>query len=278
MCSSDLTAELGIDVTALSGSGPGGRIVERDVRAAADRVEVAPAISGPTGEPPPEPLSRIRQVIAARLTESVTTIPQFSVTVPVDVTALVALRAELRRAGSPVTVTDLVAHAVAQSLVELPLVNARTDGRLLWRRERVHLGIAVAIPGGLVVPVIRDADRRSPAALHEDATRLIADARAGTLPPDARSGSTFTISNLGMMGVESFTAIVNPGESAILAVGSIGPEVVALGEGMAVRQRMRITLSADHRLVDGELGARFINAVRRRLEDEAGWRRILTEG
>lgn len=289
-----VVAELGIDPSRLTGSGPGGRIVERDVRAAAGGVapsgpsSVAPSgpssaaasATAPAGEaePAPEPMSRMRQVIAARLTESVTTIPQFSVTVPVDMTALVALRTELRREGSPVTVTDLVAHAVAQTLVELPTLNARTDGRLVWRRDRVHLGIAVAVPGGLVVPVIRDAHLRSPAELHDEAARLIAGARAGALRPDELTGSTCTISNLGMLGVESFTAIVNPGEAAILAVGSIAPEVVALGEGMAVRQRMRITLTADHRLVDGELGARFVNAIRRRLEDDAGWRRILPAG
>lgn len=281
-----VAAELGIDPTRLTGSGPGGRIVERDVRAAAGGVapsgpsSAAASATAPAGEaePAPEPMSRMRQVIAARLTESVTTIPQFSVTVPVDMTALVALRTELRRDGSPVTVTDLVAHAVAQTLVELPTLNARTDGRLVWRRDRVHLGIAVAVPGGLVVPVIRDAHLRSPAELHDEAARLIAGARAGALRPDELTGSTCTISNLGMLGVESFTAIVNPGEAAILAVGSIAPEVVALGEGMAVRQRMRITLTADHRLVDGELGARFVNAIRRRLEDDAGWRRILPAG
>jgi len=234
-----------------------------------------PQVSGAEGDGAPEPLTRLRQVIAARLTESVTTIPHFSVTVAVDMTRLVALRADLRRDGSAITLTDIIHHATAQTLVEFPLVNARTDGRLLWRRERVHLGIAVSIPGGLVVPVIRDADRRSLADLHESASSLVTGARAGRLAPDELSGSTFTISNMGMFAVEQFSAIINPGESGILAVSSILPTAVAIGDGLAVRQVMRLTLSADHRLVDGELGARFLNALRRRLEDGEGYRREL---
>jgi pyruvate dehydrogenase E2 component (dihydrolipoamide acetyltransferase) len=237
-------------------------------------VSVGVAAASPD-EPPPTQLSRLRQIIAARLTESVTTIPQFSVTVAIDMTALVALRADLRRAGSPVTLTDFVHAATAQTLVEFPMVNSRTDGRQLWTRERVHLGIAVSVPGGLVVPVIRDADRRSLSELHDRAVALVEGARVGKLGPDDLSGSTFTVSNMGMFGVEQFTAIVNPGESGILAVSSVKPEAVAIGEGLAVRQVMRLTLTADHRLVDGELGARFVNALRRRLEDAGAFRDAL---
>jgi pyruvate dehydrogenase E2 component (dihydrolipoamide acetyltransferase) len=294
---SRLAAELGIDPRSVTGTGPGGRIVERDIQSAvaarsasvpapasAPAQAPAPAVASGTpvpsdpDAPAPEPLSRLRQVIAQRLTESVTTIPQFTVTVAVDMTGLVALRADLRRDGSPISLTDIIHAAVAQTLVEFPLVNARTDGRQLWRRERVHLGIAVSVPGGLVVPVIRDADRRSLTELHDTAARLVEDARAGRLGPDLLSGSTFTISNMGMFGVEQFTAIVNPGESGILAVSSILPTPVAVGDGLAVRQVMRLTLTADHRLVDGELGARFVNAVRRRLEDVSDWRNAAVAG
>jgi pyruvate dehydrogenase E2 component (dihydrolipoamide acetyltransferase) len=212
-------------------------------------------------------MTRLRQVIARRLTESVTTIPHFSVTVAVDMTGLVALRAELRSQGSPITLTDFVHAATAQSLVEFPLVNARTDGQSVWLRESVHLGIAVSVPGGLLVPVVRDAQALDIGALHDRSAALIEGARAGKLGPDDLSGSTFTVSNMGMFGVEQFTAIINPGESGILAVSSVQPQAVALGDGLAVRQVMRLTLSADHRIVDGELGARFLNAVRRRLQD-----------
>jgi pyruvate dehydrogenase E2 component (dihydrolipoamide acetyltransferase) len=281
---SRLAAELRVEPRSVPGTGPGGRIVERDVRAAAERAGRMPDAVTPAstqGDPVDgsgEPLSRLRQVIAARLTESVTTAPQFDVTVPVDMTGVVALRTELRRDGSAITITDLIHHAVAQALVELPLVNARTDGRTLWRRSTVHLGIAVSVPGGLVVPVIRDAANRSLADLHDAAASLIEAARGGRATPDMLSGSTFTVSNMGMFGVERFTAIINPGESGILAVSSVLPTAVAVGEGLAVRQIMRITLTADHRLIDGELAARFVQAIRRRLEDVEEWRRLARVG
>ena len=140
---------------------------------------------------------------------------------------------------------------------------------------RSHLGVAVALPAGLVVPVIRDADRLGLLELHDRAADRIAAARAGTLAVDDMSGSTFTVSNLGMFGVDAFSAIINPGESAILAVAGAIPTAVAFGDGIAVRTIMKLTLSADHRLVDGELGARFLNAIRRRLEDPAALRREL---
>jgi pyruvate dehydrogenase E2 component (dihydrolipoamide acetyltransferase) len=183
------------------------------------------------------------------------------------VTGLVALRTELRAEGSPITLTDFVHAATVQSLVEFPLVNARTDGVSVWTRESVHLGIAVSVPGGLLVPVLRDAQALGIGALHDRAVALVEAARAGRLGPDDLSGSTFTVSNMGMFGVDQFTAIINPGESGILAVSSVKPEAAAVADGLAVRQVMRLTLSADHRLVDGELAARFINAIRRRLQD-----------
>jgi pyruvate dehydrogenase E2 component (dihydrolipoamide acetyltransferase) len=302
---SRLAAELGIDPRSVTGTGPGGRIVERDVQAAASappapasvpaaapapleapiaRPAVAPA---PVAAPVPwvpadagegQPLSRLRQVIARRLTQSVQTIPHFSVTVAVDMTGLVGLRAELRATGSPITITDFVHEATAQTLVEFPLVNSLTDGTTFWMRERVHLGVAVSVPGGLLVPVIRDAQALGLADLHDRTVALVEGARAGKLGPDELSGSTFSVSNMGMFGVEQFTAIINPGESAILAVSSVQPTAVAVGDGLAVRHVMRLTLSADHRLVDGELGARFLNALRRRLQDTEAYRAAAATG
>lgn len=270
-----VASELGIDPRLVTGSGPSGRIVERDVRGAVP-VAAAPASSGPVAAAPaaaapdagePRPMGRLRQVIARRLTESATTIPHFSVTVAVDMTGLVALRSELRVQGSPVTLTDFIHAATVQALLEFPLLNARTDGRLVWERSSVHLGVAVSVPGGLLVPVVRDAQAFGLRALHDRTTALVEAARAGRLGPDDLEGSTFTVSNMGMFEVEGFTAIINPGESGILAVGSVTPDAVAVGDGLAVRQMMRLTLSADHRLIDGELGARFVNTIRRRLQD-----------
>ncbi len=294
---SRLAAEAGLDPRAIAATGPGGRIVERDVRSAvaaraggaaapapaavpastsapaAPSSRIAAALAPPLdGEDEPRPLSRVRRVIADRLTASWTSTPHFTVTVAVDVTAVLALRAELKAAGTNLTVTDFVLAATAQTLAEFPDVNSRTDGVSVWRRRRVHLGLAVSLPGGLVVPVIRDADRMAIGELHDTAVALAAKAREGTLPVDDMTGSTFTVSNLGMFGVEEFSAIINPGEAAILAVASAIPTAVAIGDGLAVRSIMRLTLSADHRQVDGELAARFLGAIRRRLEDAAAFR------
>jgi pyruvate dehydrogenase E2 component (dihydrolipoamide acetyltransferase) len=214
----------------------------------------------------------MRRVIADRLTQSWTSTPHFTVTVAVDVTGLLALRAELKAAGTNLTVTDFVLAATAQTLAEFPDVNSRTDGLSVWLRRRVHLGVAVALPGGLVVPVIRDADRLPIGELHDRTVALASAARGGSLALDDMTGSTFTVSNLGMFGVDEFSAIINPGEAAILAVSSAIPTAVAIGDGLAVRTIMKLTLSADHRLVDGEMGARFLGAIRRRLEDLAAFR------
>jgi pyruvate dehydrogenase E2 component (dihydrolipoamide acetyltransferase) len=287
---SRLAAGAGIDPRTITGTGPDGRIVERDVQAAigaaaasapatapmaAPRAAPGPSVAPPAvdGEEPPRPLTRMRRIIAERLTLSATTIPTFTVTAAVDVTGLLDLRRELKAAGVDLSVTDYVLSAVAQSLAEFPGVNARTDGVSVWPRRRVHLGLAVSLPAGLVVPVIRDADRLSVHGLHAAADRLATDAREGRLGPDELTGSTFTVSNLGMFGVDEFTAIINPGESGILAVGSTQPTPVAIHGGIAVRSVMKLTLTADHRMVDGELGARFLNAIRRRLEDHRALRR-----
>jgi pyruvate dehydrogenase E2 component (dihydrolipoyllysine-residue acetyltransferase) len=220
----------------------------------------------------------MRRIIAQRLTQSYTTTPHFTVTVSVDMTRVLALRVEARQAGISLSVTDFVVQAVAQSLRDMPEVNSRTDGTSVWLRRRVHLGLAVSVASGLVVPVIRDADRLSLRELHDRAAALAERARDGKLTPDDMAGGTFTVSNLGMFGVDEFSAIINPGEAAILAVSSVMPTPVATDTGVDVRQIMKLTLSSDHRLVDGELAARFVNAVRRRLQDEQSFRAELTNG
>ncbi|MCU0483326.1 MAG: 2-oxo acid dehydrogenase subunit E2, partial [Chloroflexi bacterium] len=242
---SRLAAEAGVDPRTVAGTGPEGRITERDVRAAIDAAAAgggragrapagraaapaagtapaagaapapAPIILAAEGEEEPRRMSRMRQVIAERLTASWTSTPHFTVTVAVDVSHLFSVRAERKAAGTDISVTDFILAATAQTLAEFPDVNARTDGTSVWRRPHVHLGVAVSVPGGLVVPVIRDADRLDITALHERAAALVAAARSGTLPPDDLTGSTFTVSNLGMFEVDEFSAIINPGEAAI---------------------------------------------------------------
>ena len=290
----------------MTGTGPGGRIVERDVLAAASRrsrrtgsltvlrsrsdrgatpsaeaavpaARSAPALPAAAMSGAGETLSRMRQTIARRLTEG-TSVPTFTVTVAVDMTDLLKLRADLKSRGSDISVTDFIHAATVQALGEFPVLNASTDGVTVWKHEHVHLGVAVSVPAGLLVPVVREADMLSVRALHDRTAEVVGAARTGKLSPDALSGSTFSVSNMGMFGVEQFTAIINPGESGILAVSSVTPEPRVFGDGIAVRQMMRITLTADHRLVDGEVGARFVNAVKRRLEDADSFRNQVPTG
>jgi pyruvate dehydrogenase E2 component (dihydrolipoamide acetyltransferase) len=294
---SRLAADSGIDPRTIAGTGPEGRITERDVRAALEAASAAPAAAAPLAaaapravasapatydgdseDGAPHQMSRMRRIIAERLTLSATTVPQFTVTVAVDMTRVLALRTEFKAAGTALTITDFIVSAVAQTLAEFPDVNSRTDGVSVWPRRRVHVGLAVALPDGLVVPVIRDADRRSLDDLHARAAALAEAARNGALTPDDMTGSTFTISNLGMFGVDEFCAIINPGESAILAVSSVVPTPIAVGDGIGIRQIMKLTLTADHRLVDGELAARFLNALRRRLQDADAFRGDVLNG
>ena len=292
---SRVAAELGVDPRSVAGTGPGGRIVERDVRAAAEGGVVAPAAApaaavspapaAPVAAPPApmnvvgegETMSRMRQTIARRLTEN-TSVPTFTVTQAVDMTDLLSFRAQLKAAGSRISVTDFVHMAVVQALGELPTLNASTDGVQVWKHEHVHLGVAVSVPDGLLVPVIREADMLSVKGLHDKTVETVVAARDGSLALDLLSGSTFTVSNMGMFEVEQFTAIINPGEAGILAVSSVVEEVRPFAGGMAIRQMMRITLTADHRIVDGAMGAEFVNAVKRRLEDADGFRNQVPVG
>jgi pyruvate dehydrogenase E2 component (dihydrolipoamide acetyltransferase) len=285
---SRLAASAGIDPRSIAGSGPGGRIVEKDVQAAIAAAKASPAQAAPAApaqaaaapvvqvpidaDASVEPMSRMRRVISDRLTHSWTTTPHFTVTVAVNMHRLFNLRTELKAQGTNLSVTDFILAATAQTLVEFPDVNTRVDGSNLVRRRHVHLGLAVSVTGGLLVPVIRDADLLSVTGIHDRSQALIQSARAGTLGPDELSGSTFSVSNLGMFEVEEFSAIINPGEGAILAVSSAVPTPVAVGEGIAVRPIMKLTLSADHRVVDGETAARFLGALRRRLEDADAFR------
>ncbi len=221
----------------------------------------------------PQPMSRMRQVIASRLTESFTTAPHFFVTVSVDMTELVNLRTELKAQGASYTVTDFIAKAVALSLVEFPVVNSTTDGKTVRWHSKVHLGLAVNLEQGLVVPVIRDAEELSLAEIHDCASELATKARAGKLTPDEMGGSTFTISNMGMLDVENFTAIINPGESAILAVSSTLKQPVVRDGQIVVRDIMKMTLSSDHRIIDGATAAKFANAIKQKLEEISLWKR-----
>jgi pyruvate dehydrogenase E2 component (dihydrolipoamide acetyltransferase) len=249
-----------VDILTVKGTGDGGRIMVADIECALRER--------------PKAMSKMRQIIAQRLTQSVVTAPHFFVTVAVDMTDLQSFRKELKARNQPYTVTDFVLEAVVLTLQEFPSVNSSTDGKSTWWHSSVHLGLATSVADGLVVPVIRNAETLGLKELHDTAADLAARARDGKLLPDEMTGSTFTVSNMGMMGVENFTAIINPGEVAILAVSSTLEQPAVRKGQIVVRSVMKITLSADHRLVDGALATQFANAIKTKLEDVELWKSL----
>ncbi|MFZ4507444.1 MAG: dihydrolipoamide acetyltransferase family protein [Fimbriimonas sp.] len=271
-----IAAERGIDLSTVTGSGPGGRIVEKDLEAAkpapAAPIAAAPAAAAPavvSGEDTLLPLSRLRQITAKRTTESKQQVPHFYVSVDVDIEKIVALRAQFEQEGSgKVSVNDFVVKACARALRDMPEVNATFNGTSLKLLGNVHIGIAAAIDEGLTVPVIKFADQLSLRQLSDRARDLVKRARENKLSLDELSGSTFSISNMGMLDVDSFCAIVNQPNAAILAIGTARKKaVVDANDQIVVRTRMTITGSFDHRVVDGSGGAKFVNIVRAYLEN-----------
>ncbi len=262
-----LARERGIELAALTGSGPGGRIVRADLDALDEAQDGASASET-------EPFDTIRQQIARRLSESAAGTPTFTATASAAVGELMALRARINDAqegtGIRVSLNDLLVRAVALTLRAHPGVNASYSGEgrgATIRHSRVHVGIAVASPAGLVVPVIPDADRAAVTAISAVSKELVAKAAGRRLTAADMSDGTFTISNLGMFGVESFTAIINPPQGAILAVGAVSEHLALVdGEVVAV-PRLRVTLTADHRIIDGALAAQFLATLCALLEE-----------
>jgi pyruvate dehydrogenase E2 component (dihydrolipoamide acetyltransferase) len=218
-------------------------------------------------------LSAMRRVVARRLVESMRSAPHFYLTVTVDAEALLGFRAQLNQelAGRDeelkVSVNDLIVKACAGLLAANQELNVSFAGDRLRRHRRVHVGIAVAVEGGLVVPVVRDADRKTLTQVAREAGELAARARSGRLAAEELGGGTFTVSNLGMFGIDQFTAVINPPEAAILAVGAALAEPVAAEDGrVVVHRRMRLTLSIDHRALDGATGAGFLARLKQALE------------
>ncbi len=275
-----LALEAGIDLRSVRGTGPGGRIVKRDVLEAIARGGnlggVAQAVPWDEAEPLVEEAaaSQMRRAIAERLVASKRNAPHFYLTVHVDVEALAALRDQLNASGLEprVSFNDLIVRAVALASTRVPAVNATwveaAGGAPRIRRWRdVHVGVAVALDDGLVTPVVRYANRRGLRDIAREIRRLAQAARARKLPAEAYSGNTIAVSNLGMFGIDSFTAIINPPASVILAVGRIEPRPVVRDGAVVVRRQMNVTLSCDHRVVDGATGARWLDALRALLEN-----------
>jgi pyruvate dehydrogenase E2 component (dihydrolipoamide acetyltransferase) len=233
---------------------------------------VRPGASGKlVGRPEEIPLSNMRKTVARRLVESMEAAPHFYLTIQVDADALLGLRAELNQRlaaeGTKLSVNDLLVKACAVTLRAHPEINVSWGGDKILLHRRVHVGIAVAVEGGLIVPVVRDADAKSVSQISREAKALIERARAGKLRPDEFTGGTFTVSNLGMFGIDQFTAVINPPEAAILAVGTTSSEPVVRDGQLATRQRMKLTMSIDHRAVDGATGAQFLADLKAILEE-----------
>ena len=268
-----MASESGLDLQAVQGSGPGGRIIKRDVEAAVAAGPVArqaAPVAGPSGEDFRDvPLTQIRKTIARRLSESIGPIPTFYLTAEFDMERVAETRAAMAAMGDEykVSFNDIVLKAVATALAQHPEVNAHWLGDKIRYFNRVHLGMAVAVEDGLITPVIFDADRKRLKDIAAESRELAKRARERKLKPEEFTGSTFSVSNLGMFGIDQFTAIINPPESAILAIGASEDRLVVEDGEAVVRKRMRVTMSCDHRVVDGAVGAKFLQTLRRLIEN-----------
>jgi pyruvate dehydrogenase E2 component (dihydrolipoamide acetyltransferase) len=283
-----MAEEKQLNYSTIQGTGPNGRIIKMDVEAALKQQQPTFATLPPEAaevERGPQieadglveiPLTSMRRTIARRLSQSMQTAPHFYVTSVIDTGKLADLRKQINAYAatdpSPIKVSfnDLIVKAVARALVHMPQVNVSFAEDRLLQKKQVHVGMAVALEQGLIVPVLHNADKLGILDIARESHRLAEAAREGKLKPEDISGGTFTVSNLGMFDVDSFTAVINPPESAILAVGSITPTPVVVDGQVVVRDRMKVTLSSDHRAIDGATAARFLQEVKRLLEEPFG--------
>ena len=268
-----LAAEKGVDLRAVTGSGEGGRIVKRDIETAATTSAATPsaaptaAVSYPSSGYQDTPISQMRKTIAKRLSESKFTAPHFYLTMSVDMDAAIEARQALNASGDhKISFNDLVVKAVAKGLKKHPAVNSAWLGDVIRTNYDVHVGVAVAVEDGLLVPIVRHADAKSLTQISAEVKDFAQRAKTKKLQPMDWEGNTFTISNLGMFGIDQFTAIVNPPDSCILAVGGIQSVPVVKNGQVVPGNIMKLTLSCDHRVVDGATGSAFLNSVKAFLE------------
>jgi pyruvate dehydrogenase E2 component (dihydrolipoyllysine-residue acetyltransferase) len=274
-----IAAELGVDLSSVKGTGPEGRVTETDVRSAAKSRQAAPSAKIPAavkaGESARIQLSGMRKIIAQRLVESLGPIPHFYLDIDIDAAPLMEAREELKSAGegadaAKITVNDFVLKAAVQAAVKVPRVNASFDSDAIVQYADIDLGIAVAIEDGLLTPVIRAAQNKSLREISELAKDLAHRARNKRMKPEEFQGGTFTVSNLGGMGIDNFSAVINPPQGFILAVGRITKvPVVDDCDRIIVGHRMSLTMSCDHRVIDGALGAEYLKELRHLLENPA---------
>ncbi|PCI64481.1 MAG: pyruvate dehydrogenase complex dihydrolipoamide acetyltransferase [Kordiimonadales bacterium] len=288
-----IASQNGVDVSAVTGSGPYGRIVKRDVEAAiksgtasasvaAPAAPVAPvapkavqaaSVYGPHDDIPfrEERLSGMRKVIAKRLTESKTTVPHFYLTIECEIDNLLAQRKELNAkladSGVKISVNDYIIRAVALALKKVPAANVQFAGDKMYWYERADVSVAVAVEGGLLTPVVRGADSKGLAEISADVKDLAAKAQAGKLMPEEYAGGTISVSNLGMFGIKEFSAVINPPQGAILAIGAGEQRAVVKDGALAVATMMNCTMACDHRAIDGAVGAEFLAAFKGFIQD-----------
>lgn len=267
-----MAKQAGIDLAQVRGSGPGGRIMERDIQA-------AQATSTPRSAPPGAPitlaadtvpLNKMRQAIARRMTESKTTAPHFYVTVEINMAEAMKTREQLNAVVADpekISVNDLVVAAAARTLVKLPIFNASFRHGALEMHAEVNIDIAVALDDGLITPVLHNVDKKTLKMIAVESRALSERARTNKLRADDLGGGTFTVSNLGMFGVDEFSAIINPPEAAILAVGAVTPRPIIVDDTVRAMPMMKVTLSTDHRVADGAQAARFLQEFRKLLEN-----------
>ncbi|WP_073255959.1 dihydrolipoamide acetyltransferase family protein [Caldanaerovirga acetigignens] len=270
-----IAKENNVDLSLIAGTGPGGRITEEDVRKYMEnrinvKKESPAAVEEDTGSVKRVPMDNMRRVIAERMKNSWINAPHVTENIKVDVTELVKFREELNKFGDEkFTYTDLIAKACVLALKRNPVINWSIEGEYIIQHEKINLGIAVALENGLIVPVIKDAGAKSLTELSNMIKDLSARARENKLSPEEIKDGTFTITNLGMYGIDSFTPIINPPESAILGVNTIYKEPSVVGDSISIRQVMMLSLSFDHRLIDGATAAKFLMDLKRILENPA---------
>jgi len=277
-----MAADAGIDLRSLQGSGPGGRIIKRDIEAAISQPQTAPAApsyprvvettrfqQAGASAYRDEPASQIRQTIAKRLVTSLGPVPHFFLTSEIEMDRAAEMRKGINALDPDlkISINDIIIKVAAAALIQHPEVNASFQEKFVRYYEQADVGVAVAIEDGLITPVVRAANQKSLSQIAAEVRELAERARSKRLKPEEYTGATFSISNLGMFGIDEFTAVINPPEGAILAVGAMTAKPVVRENEIVIRQMMRVTMSCDHRVIDGATGARFLQTFKKILEN-----------
>ena len=264
-----MAADSGLDLRSIQGSGPGGRIIKRDIEQALTKPKAAPAVTGIASGYRDEPATQIRQTIAKRLVTSIGPVPHFFLTIDMDMDRAAEMRESIKALDPDlkISVNDIIIKCAAAALIQHPQVNASFQDKFIRYYEHADIGVAVAIEDGLITPVIRGADQKSLSEIATEVRELAERARSKKLKPEEYTGATFSISNLGMFGIDEFTAVINPPEGAILAVGAMTPKPVVRDNQVVVKQMMRVTMSCDHRVIDGATGAKFLQTFKKIMEN-----------